>query len=124
MKRTGQSVIRLLCHIALGVALGALVIFVSMCLDHLNVLHVGAAHNLRSGAYSLLSDPTARSGVEEGSGLRFMEMSEYASIREEIDAADAEVSWREEDAARHAATVERNIEAIRDEHARLAGHLL
>lgn len=66
-------------------------------------------------------------GIEDSSGLRLMGMAEYASLRAEIEAVEAEMSRQEDDIAKHTIIVEENknqIELIKGDYERLLSHPL
>lgn len=64
----------------------------SLLYTDLNIIHLQSAHNFRESAFAMLNDPETLSTLEESAGLKFIPLSEYNSIRSEIDEASEKLA--------------------------------
>lgn len=105
--------------IIIGLYLGVILICISILLDYSNIIHFQSAHHVRNSAYRLLDDPETLSNIEESAELKFMQQTEYESIRKELGGVAKQLADRNEyvqDQMNQADTKQNEIDSIRSEH--------
>ena len=105
--------------IIIGIYLGVIFICISIILDYYNVVHFQSAHHFRNSAYQMLNDPETIANIEESAELKFIQQTEYESIRKEIDGVSKQLADRNEylqDQIKVEDENQKQIDSIQSEH--------
>jgi len=113
-----RGMLILLKEVVLGVIAGVALISIFVTLDHLNIFHFQSAHNFRNSAFALFSDPETIATLEEATEYKFMTMSEYEAMREEINSSSGRFDEIQADIDKQEAQLEektKEADAMRSE---------
>ena len=117
-----RGIIVVLKEIVVGLIIGAMIVFTLIFLDHRNIIHLQSAHNARNAAFQLLTDPETISNIEESADLKIINMSDYESMKKEIDTATVRIKEHEDKLSEQTKELEeksKEIESMKDDYEKL-----